>query len=107
MSEQSIEAKIVAAGKTAPRIGPEDVDGCIASDAYHVFPGTTVTVCCLTLDNGFTTIGQSACADPSNFDESIGRQIAYRNAREQIWHLLGFRLRDFLNASATSKAQGV
>lgn len=102
MSEQSIEQQIQAAGGTAPRIGPADIDAAICGADYHVFPGTTVTVCCLTLDNGFTTIGHSACADPANFNEVIGRDIAFKNAREQIWPLLGFRLRDALHHFETS-----
>lgn len=96
MSEQAIEQKIVLAGGSAPRVCSVDIDAAIKSADYHVFPGTTVTVCCLTLDNGFTTIGHSACVDPANFDESIGREIAFKNAREQIWPLLGFRLRDVM-----------
>lgn len=96
MFEESIEQKIQQAGGTAPRVGLADVDAAIRFADYHIFPGTTVTICCLTLDNGFTTIGHSACADPANFDVAIGREIAFRNARDQIWPLLGFRLCDFL-----------
>jgi len=96
MSEASIEEQIQASGASASRIVPADLDAAIHGIDYHVFAGTTVTVCCLTLDNVFTTIGHSACADPANFNETIGREIAFKNAREQIWSLLGFRLRDRL-----------
>lgn len=98
MSEAKTEAAIQAKNLNAPRVTPADVDAEILAEQFHVFPGTTVTVCVLTLQNGFTTVGHSACADPANFDEEIGRNIARGNAREQIWPLLGFRLRDALAA---------
>jgi hypothetical protein len=95
-NEAEVENMIQAAGKTAPRITPEAIDGAIASAQYHVFPNTTLTVCALTLKNGFQVVGESACASPENFDESIGRKIAYDNARNKIWALEGYRLRSEL-----------
>jgi hypothetical protein len=97
VSEQQIEDAIQAKGLNAPRITPNDVDNEIVAEQFHVFPGTTVTVCCMTLRNGFTTVGHSAAASPANFDEEIGRKVASDNARQQIWPLLGFRLRDTLS----------
>ena len=64
-----------------------------AKDQYHVFEGTTVTVCCLTLENGFSSIGHSACIDPANFDEAEGRYWAKRDAARKIWEPLGFHKR--------------
>lgn len=37
------------------------------AEAYYVFPGTTLTVCALTLRNGFQVVGESAAASPENF----------------------------------------
>jgi len=56
----------------------------IVGEYYHVPPGTTLTLAVLTLRNGFTVTGESACADPANFDEAIGRRIARDNARQKI-----------------------
>lgn len=95
-SEQQIEAEIVAKGLTAPRVTPDMVDAEIISEDYVVFPKTNLTVCCLLLQNGFTVTGESACASPENFDPEIGRKIARENARNKIWPLLGFRLKDQL-----------
>ena len=94
--EAAIEAEIKAKGLTAKRITPEDLDAEIVDEDYHVFPGSCLTVCCLTLKNGFAVTGESACASPENFNAEIGKGIARRNARENIWPLLGFRLRDEL-----------
>jgi hypothetical protein len=97
MDEQQIEDRIAAAGKTAPRLTPADIDKAIASEDFHVFPGTTVTVCMLTLRNGFSTIGYSAAASIDNFDAEIGRDIARKNAREKIWVLEGYLLKQRLH----------
>lgn len=94
--EQAIEAEIQNKGLTAKRITPEDLDKEIVAEDYHVFPGSCLTICSLTLKNGFTVTGESACASPENFNAEIGQNISRSNAREKIWPLLGFRLRDQL-----------
>lgn len=103
--ETAIEKAITDAGLTAPRITPEMLDAEIVAEDYHVFPGSCLTVCCLTLKNGFTVTGESACASPENFDAKIGQRIAYANAREKIWPLMGFRLRDALAARGEGGAR--
>lgn len=96
MSDQEIENQIQEKGLTAPRITPDDIDAVIADTAYHVFPGTQLTVCCITLKNGFTVTGESACASPENFDTELGMNIAFRNAKEKIWALEGYLLKQRL-----------
>lgn len=96
--EAAIESEIQAKGLNAPRLTPQLIDDQIVSEAYHVFPGTTLTVCAMTLRNGFIVTGESAAASPSNFDEEIGRKIAHDNARNKIWQLEGYALRNRLAA---------
>jgi hypothetical protein len=98
MSEQEIENEIQAKGLNAPRLTPALIDAAIASEDYHVFPGTTVTVAALTLRNGFVVVGKSASASPENFDAELGRKIARDDARNQIWALEGYLLREKLSA---------
>ena len=98
-TEAGVESYIQEKGLTAPRLTPDLIDATIADEAYHVFPGTTLTVCCLTLRNGFQVTGESACASPENFDEALGRAIARRNARDKIWSLEGYALRERLSAN--------
>lgn len=83
-------------GLTAPRVTPDMLDAEIVAEDYHVFEGSCLTVCCLTMKNGFTVTGESACASPENFDAELGRDIARANAWAKMWPLLGFRLRDQL-----------
>lgn len=100
MNEQEVEKQIQAKGLNAPRLTPDLIDAAIADEHYHVFPGTTVTVCGLELVNGFVVVGHSAAASPENFDAELGRQIARRNAREEIWQLEGYLLRQRLHETA-------
>ncbi len=94
--EQAIEQEIQSKGLNAPRLTPDHIDRQIKSVDYHVFPGTTLTVCALTLQNGFNVTGESAAASPENFDAEIGRKIAFDNARNKIWAFEGYSLRDRL-----------
>lgn len=57
----------------------------------YVALGTT-TVCLITLDNGYTVLGTSACVDPANFDKELGERLAYDDAVDKVWPLAGFRL---------------
>jgi len=94
--EQAIESEIQRKGLNAPRLNPAHIDAQIKSEAYHVFPGTTLTVSALTLANGFHVVGESAAASPENFDAELGRKIARDNARNKIWALEGYLLRSRL-----------
>lgn len=98
--ETEIEQAIQDKGKTGPRITPDMLDQLIAREDYHHFPDSTVTVCVLTLRNGYAVIGSSACADPANFDQEIGRKVARMEARDRIWPLEGYLLRERLAEQA-------
>lgn len=97
--EAAIEAEIQAKGLNAPRLNPQMIDETIVSEQYHVFPSTTMTICALSLRNGFIVTGESAAASPANFDPAIGRKIARENARNKIWALEGYLLRSKLAAN--------
>lgn len=115
-SDQEIEQEIVAKGLTKPRVTAADVEREISSEHYFTaYEGSKygrvtrdepphsealrlLTFCVLVMRNGFTVVGQSACAHPENFDAEVGRKLARRNAVSDAWRLLGFRLRDQLAA---------
>lgn len=99
MQDDITERLIQVKGRTAPRVTPTHIDFLLSQSkvAYHVFPGTTLTVCCLTLPNGYHVLGHSAAASPENFDREIGEKIALDHARDQVWHLEGYLLRDQLS----------
>jgi hypothetical protein len=127
-TDQNIEQEIQAKGADlAPRVTPADVEASIASEHYFtadegvigaftnaqiaqgrgVFQdeiGTfkkelrLLTFCVLVLRNGFTVTGTSACASPENFDAEIGRKVARQDAVRQVWPLLGYLLKERLQA---------
>lgn len=87
------------------RVTPADIEAEIAREDYINAGAATrsaggplnlLTLCVLTLRNGFTVVGKSACASAANYDEQIGQRIARADAVDQLWPLLGFRLRDKL-----------
>lgn len=96
-SDLEIEAEIQAKGLNAPRLTPAHIEGTIKEEYYHVVPNTTLTICVLTLLNGFTVTGESAAASIENFDEEIGRKIARDMAKNKIWALEGYLLKQQLH----------
>ena len=91
-----IEKEIVAKNLTAPRVTPDSIQSKIKDTQYYVFPGTTFTIALLTLENGTNVSGESACVSPENFDEEIGRKVAYQNAVQKVWPLEGYLLKEKL-----------
>ncbi|WP_180155233.1 Gp49 family protein [Acinetobacter sp. YH12045] len=112
-SEKQIEQEIQDKGLNAPRLTPDLIDSKIKGIYYSnplqgVSPETAMnegtyqnlrclTFCTIVLENGFTVTGESACASPENFDAEIGRKIAYENARNKIWMLEGYLLKEKLH----------
>ena len=115
--DSGIEQEIQAKGKTAPRVTPADIEeNIVSSHCFTAAEGidgansarrnyvygiattehTLLTFCVLVLRNGFTVTGESACASPENFDAEIGKKIAYENAKQKIWPLMGYELRSKL-----------
>lgn len=105
MDENKLETELQELGLNAPRLSPTLINETIVDEAYYVFPGTVMTVCCLTLQNGFNVVGTSAPASPENFNEAKGREIARDKAREQIWALEGYLLKHKLSQGKTSKPE--
>lgn len=87
--EQELQNKELTKGR---RLAPQDIDATIVREDYWTPPESTLTVCVLTLWNGYTVVGKAACVEPANFDFAIGRKIARDDARNQIWALEGYRL---------------
>lgn len=96
-SDEEIEKQIQAKGLNAPRLSPTHIAEQVLAEQYYVFPGTVLTVCCLTLQNGFNVIGKSAPVSVDNFNEEIGRTIARKEALDEIWALEGYLLKSKLS----------
>ena len=79
------------AASPAERVTKEYIESRIASTEFHRI-GETVTLCNITLDNGFSVRGESACVNPENYNQQIGEKIAYDNAFRLLWSPFGFLL---------------
>lgn len=105
MNEDAVEQALQDKGLTAPRVTKEHIDALmkkVAVQATHL-PGTTITVAVASFPDGFMLgTGTSACVSADNFDEELGASIAGGNAveaaRNKLWELEGYLLRDRLAA---------
>ena len=99
-TDQQIEAEIQAKGKTAPRITPADIEANIVHTEIirHVSPtGHVLRWAVLTTRNGFAVTGTPSCSvSSSNDDAEIGEKVAIKNARDALWPLMGYQLRENL-----------
>ncbi len=73
----------------AQKLTLDDIQSKIES-AVYLQPTGTLTIAILTLTNGYTVTGESACLNPADFDADMGKKIAYENAEEKIWMLEGY-----------------
>jgi hypothetical protein len=111
MNDQELEDIQRSRNLTAPRVTLDDLNANIAGENYFTLgdacealgqpvpPGASaLTLCVLTLRNGFTVIGESAPASPENFDAALGEKIAKQRAIDKVWPLMGYALKERLLA---------
>ncbi len=65
--------------------------------SFHVVEGTTTTACWVILPNGFQIgYGESACVDPTNYNQELGERYAFERAEadatNNLWKLEGYLL---------------
>lgn len=115
MSEQAIEQQIQDKGLNAPRLTPRHIDAVIVEEHYFTaedgatnappdmcnrgeFPHLAqITFCVLILKNGYKITGVNhSSVSPENHDLEMGRKLAYEDARNKIWQLEGYLLKQKL-----------
>jgi hypothetical protein len=62
-----------------------------------------LTICTITLKNGFQLVGTSACVSKDNYNVQIGRNIAYENAFAKLWELEGYALKQRIYESQNAE----
>lgn len=92
---ESTEQMIQDRNLNAPRLTPTLIEDTIVKVEFHKLT-EVLTVCVLTLRNGFTVTGESACASPENYNQEIGEKVARENAFDKIWVLEGYLLKQLL-----------
>lgn len=65
------------------------------NEVRYIYDGT-LTVCVLTLRNGFRVVGTSACVDPSIHDRETGERLALEQAKDRVWEMEGYLLKERL-----------
>lgn len=84
----------------SPRVTEDMITAAIMHVDYLTLPDTQITVCAITLRNGAKVLGHNYGAiDPARQNWEQGRQAAYDMAREKIWELEGYALRERLAAA--------
>lgn len=97
MSNLETSDREAAAVAVAPRVTLEALEAKIASEEYTIMGGK-VTICLLTMANGFAIVGESAPVMEQNFNAELGRKIAREQAVRKAWGFEGYALRDRLAA---------
>lgn len=102
VNKESIEAKIKSVYYLNAGSALAMMDKIDEADKANL---SLVTICIIILENGFKVEGVSACVDPANYNEQIGRECAYENAFEKIWEIEGYLLRQAMwEKDETAKA---
>ena len=90
---EQLDAKIAALPHA--KVTKQSIEQRIAKVDY-VVAWEKVTICNITLVNGFSVRGESACVDPRNFNFEIGKSLAYKQAFDNLWLLEGYLLAERL-----------
>lgn len=98
-SLEATDAASRAVQKTPHRVSLDSIKAKIAEVQYinpEICP--TMTIALVKMANGFILLGESAPADPANFNAELGQQFALENAIRKAWPLEGYLLREQLTA---------
>ncbi len=79
------------------KLTPDYVNSIIDHE-FYIIPSedspSTLTICVMTLKNGFEVIGQSACCSREIYNEEVGKIEARKKAVDKIWPLEGYLLKE-------------
>lgn len=99
MSLKDADDAAAAVQKTPNRVTLADLEANVESVEF-INPETDklFTIAVVKLKNGFIVTGESAAADPANFNAELGQRFAKESALRKVWPLMGYALRDKLAA---------
>ena len=80
----------IASAQTGFKLTEKQLLSLVNTNVFHTYAGSTLTVCVLFLNSGSTVIGKSACIDPANYNEELGKTLAYRDAVQKLFELEGY-----------------
>lgn len=101
--DAAIEQLIKAKGLDAPRVTADDLAANIAHVEYVkciTHGGQVLRWAVITTQSGFAVTGRpSASVSPENDDTEIGERVAFENAKNELWTLMGYALKERLSAA--------
>lgn len=101
ISDAEVERIVREKGLNAPRVTLEDINNNIRNVEfvkYISFTGQILRWAVITTMNGFAVTGKPSCAvSQANDNAEIGERIALENARNELWPLMGYVLREKLH----------
>lgn len=76
------------------KVTKKQIDDILDKAEFHIEHRIFGKQCIIvaSLENGFTIVGESACVEASNYEETIGVELAMERIRERLWELEGYRL---------------
>ncbi len=96
---EAIDAKAASVAKTDDRVTLDFMMSRVVNVEY-INPESkpSLTIAVVTHVNGYVFTGESAPADPANFNEALGKERAFKKAIESLWALEAFALRERMTA---------
>lgn len=74
------------------KVTEKQVLAAVVKETYTVLPDGRTTICQITMPNGFTVGGHSACVDAKEYNEELGNKYAKEEALKKVWGYLGYDL---------------
>lgn len=104
MNDKDIEQQLQDKGLNAPRVTLAELEANIVATEIvkHVsLSGQVLRWAVLTTKNGFAVTGRpSASASSANDDPEVGESRAIQNAKQELWPLMGYALKERLDPEA-------
>ena len=89
-----------------PTVTMASIHNKIKGATYTLLGDGRTTICLLTLENGHSIIGKSACVCVENYNQALGEKYAFEDAVNQIWPLEGYLLQEQLFWKAPNSYEG-
>lgn len=102
MSLEESDKAAAAVQKTPNRVTLADLEANVDSVEFiNPESDPLFTIAVVKLKNGYVVTGESAAADPANFNAELGQKFAKEAALKKVWPLMGYALRDKLAKGET------
>ena len=86
------------------KVTVEGINDKIVAITFTRLPNGRTTVCQLTMQNGFTIEGSSACVAAANYVQVDGEKYAYEAAVKNVWPFEGYLLAEQLFQGKLARA---